>query len=200
MDTTKPDDNPLEAAIGQFPKKTIPFVSVSRLKPEKKAVCVNCGKCCNFDASGHQPFITATDMRNWLDKGLWHVIKHVQFTLGGTKDEPVQEWTFHHKNGTCVFRMNGKCAIHSVAPLACQVYPVGKPCRNGTLPANRNKHLLRVFIQAHKEWSKVNDQWKQDKLKELLAECVERGLKVSNETCVPIDDGQDKKVVEKVIT
>lgn len=156
--------------------------------------CTNCGKCCNFTACGHQPFITAADMRVWLDKGLWHIIKRVRFTMGKELDKlgehPRQEWTFEHsddKLGTCAFRINGKCAIYSVRPLACAVYPVQGTCIAKNVPKVTNKHLLRQFTAAHKEWSRSSDEWRQDKLKEILADAESRGYVGRRVVPVPLE-------------
>jgi len=143
--------------------------------------CTNCGKCCNFEKSGHAPFITATDMRVWLEKGLWHIIKRVRLDVGKEKDKlrenARQQWIFEHPGGSCYFRQRGKCVIYSVRPLACAVYPASEDtCKSGAMVRCTNKHLLRMFRQAHKEWGRSSDEWRQEKLEEILKEAQDRGF------------------------
>jgi Fe-S-cluster containining protein len=139
------------------------------MKPERAPACVNCGKCCSFVK--HKPFLTAVDVQGWLDKGLWHVLKRLQFEIGADSkgDKTRQQWTFQEdKQRNCVFRGNGKCLIYSVRPLTCQVYPVGGYCENKTLPRCVNKHLLRQFIKASHDFARSSDEWRGDKLKEII--------------------------------
>lgn len=174
---------------------------IGRPKPVIELKCNNCGKCCDFGKSGHRPYITATDVRVWLDKGLWHIIKQIEFIIakGEGSVERQQEWSFRAVKGVCVFRINGKCAIYSVRPLACAVYPVVGTCRNHLETKCTNKHLIRQFQKAHKEWRRATNEWKQDKLKELIAACEKRGLIVKRDIVESIDDKKPEttQVVEK---
>jgi Fe-S-cluster containining protein len=160
--------------------------------------CTNCGQCCNFDKSGHAPFITATDMRVWLDKGLWNIIKRVRFLVGKEKDaldeNPRQEWTFENPGGSCYFRFNGKCGIYSVRPLVCAVYPASEDtCINGTMQQCGNKHLLRQFKKAHKEWDQGTDEWRQDTLKKILMEAEDLGFVGFHAQVTPLETIEQAK-------
>ena len=127
----------------------------------------------------HQPFLTAIDVQNWISKSLWHIIKEMRFTTGKgeTRDKPRQEWTFQQDDkGNCVFLGDGRCLIYRERPLVCRAYPTGGVCES-VQHMNPSVHLSRAFQKAIKDWNRSDDQWRQDKLEEMIKECEKRGLK-----------------------
>jgi Fe-S-cluster containining protein len=129
--------------------------------------CNDCGKCCRMDA--HKPFITARDVQKWIDDGKWKIINQLCFTVGGTKEKPVQEWTFKEKDGYCVFHGVGKCRIYSSRPLVCQAYPSNtEVCEGKQMIPRASKHVLRSHNAAIKNWNQASQEWRQEKLMELI--------------------------------
>jgi len=131
--------------------------------------CTGCGACCTF--TNGAPFIFPVDVNAWLKHDQWRVLNQIRFTID--ENTRTQEWTFWEKPNTheCVFRINGKCAIYRIRPLACQVYPGTErdtTCVAGVKHPLPSKHVMRQYIKAAKDWRKWSMTTRQAEMKRVI--------------------------------
>ena len=134
--------------------------------------CVNCGKCCDFNA--YLVHVFPYDVQRWIAKGQWQIIKSLCFGISKKSplgDPCLQQWTFKKQlDGQCCFRIGGKCGIYASRPIMCRVYPSTSDmlCRNGCKHMPISKHEYNLYKQAEHAWYKIPQESRQEMLIELL--------------------------------
>ncbi|HMN97138.1 MAG TPA: hypothetical protein PKC43_11595 [Phycisphaerales bacterium] len=97
-----PGDRALDALAG----------FVAEATRSMRPLCVASGCCCAFEAFGHRLYVTALEVRRFLDR--------LEDELGRGCDEAMVEASI--QRGDCPFLVAGACSVHPIRPLACRMF------------------------------------------------------------------------------
>ncbi len=100
---------------------------------QRRPVCNQSGRCCNFDAFGHKLYVTALEIAWFLQMadGKWQMADGHDHPSPDTH-LPVLPINNHQSkiniSPTCPFQQNNLCTAHTVRPMGCRVFF----CQQGT--------------------------------------------------------------------